>query len=121
VVIQPWDKNSLPDIEKAIFSSELSLNPNNDGKVIRINIPPLTEERRKELVKMAKSIAEQGRVSIRNIRRDANDVLKKSQKDGDISEDEMKKGLDDVQKLTDSYVKKIDGLSSDKEKEILDE
>jgi ribosome recycling factor len=121
VVIQPWDKNSLPDIEKAILSSELSLNPNNDGKVIRINIPPLTEERRKELVKMAKSLAEQGRVSIRNIRREANDTLKKEQKDGDISEDEMKKGLDEVQKITDSYVKIIDGLSSDKEKEILDE
>ena len=91
VVIQPWDRASLGDIERAIQKSELSVNPSNDGKVIRINIPPLTEERRKDLVKMAKNMAEQSRVAVRNIRRDANDELKKSQKDGTVSEDEEKR------------------------------
>jgi len=120
VVIQPWDKGLLNEIEKAIQKSELSLNPSNDGKVIRINIPPLTEERRKEYVKIAKNMAEQARVAIRNIRRDANDELKKQQKAGDISEDDAKRGEDEVQKLTDSFVEKINEALEEKEKEILE-
>jgi ribosome recycling factor len=120
VVIQPWDKSVLSEIEKAIQSSELSLNPSNDGKVIRINIPPLTEERRKELVKVAKNVAEQSRVAIRNIRRDANDELKKAQKSADISEDDEKRGIDRVQKLTDSYIEKINETIEAKEAEILE-
>ncbi len=120
VVIQPWDKALLGEIEKAIQSSELSLNPNNDGKVIRINIPPLTEERRKEIVKLAKNTAEQSRVAIRNIRRDANDELKKSEKNGDISEDDLKRGEEKVQKLTDQYVESINEIVTAKETEILE-
>jgi len=120
VVIQPWDKGLLGEIEKAIQSSELSLNPNNDGKVIRINIPPLTEERRKEIVKVAKNIAEQSRVAVRNIRRDANDELKKSEKAGDISEDDLKRGEERVQKLTDQYIEKINETVTAKETEILE-
>jgi ribosome recycling factor len=120
VVIQPWDKSLLNEIEKAIQKSELSVNPNNDGKVIRINIPPLTEERRKELVKVAKNTAEQSKVAVRNIRRDANDELKKQMKNGDISEDEEKRGTDEIQKLTDSSIKEIDSLLEEKEKEILE-
>ena len=120
VVIQPWDKSIISEIEKAIQKSELSLNPMNDGKVIRINIPPLTEERRKEFVKVAKNAAEQARVAIRNIRRDANDELKKSQKSGDISEDDEKRLEDSIQKLTDKYVEEINTLLEEKEKEILE-
>ncbi len=120
VVIQPWDKAIIGDIEKAIQKSELSVNPSNDGKVIRINIPPLTEERRKEYVKVAKNMAEQSRVSIRNVRRDANDELKKAQKDGELSEDELKRAEDDVQKLTDRYVDDVNTLLEAKEKEILE-
>lgn len=120
VVIQPWDKNLIGEIEKAIMSSELSLNPSNDGKVIRISIPPLTEDRRKDLVKMAKSIAESSRVAVRNIRRDAIDSMKKMEKDKEISEDELKLGESDIQKLTDSYVKEINGLLEVKESEIME-
>lgn len=120
VVIQPWDKSVIGAIEKAIQKSELSVNPSNDGKVIRINIPPLTEDRRKEIVKMAKNTAEQARIAIRNIRRDANDQLKKSQKDGEITEDDLKSGEDEVQKLTDTYVEKVDAALVAKEKEILE-
>lgn len=120
VVIQPWDKGALSAIERAIQTSELSVNPNNDGKVIRINIPPLTEERRKELVKVAKGSAEQSRVAVRNIRRDANDELKKAQKAGELSEDEEKRGADEIQKLTDSYIRKVDDILSAKEKEIME-
>jgi len=116
IVIQPFDKNSLGDIEKAILTSELSLNPNNDGKVIRINIPPLTGDRRKELVKQAKNVGENSRVSIRNIRRDINDSLKK----GDFTEDELKKGMDEIQKLTDQYIKDIGTIIDEKEKEIME-
>jgi len=116
IVIQPFDKNSLGDIERAILTSELGLNPSNDGKVIRISIPPLTEERRKDLVKQAKNIAENSRVSIRNIRRDANDAIKK----GDFPEDEQKKGADEIQKLTDDYIKKVNDVLSLKEKEIME-
>ncbi|TVQ26195.1 MAG: ribosome recycling factor [Spirochaetaceae bacterium] len=120
VVIQPWDKAIIGEIEKAIQKSELSLNPSNDGKVIRLNIPPLTEDRRKEYVKLAKEKAEQGRVALRNIRRDANDELKKMQKDGDISEDEQKRYEDEVQKLADTYVKTINDVLEAKEQEILE-
>ncbi len=120
VVIQPWDKSAMGDIEKAIQKSELSLNPNNDGKVIRINIPPLTEERRKDYVKLAKDKAEQGRVSVRNIRRDSLDTLKSLEKDGDISEDELKRYEDEIQKLADKYVGKINDALESKEQEILE-
>ena len=120
VVIQPWDKSLLGEIEKAIQKSELSVNPNNDGKVIRINIPPLTEERRKELVKVAKNTAEQSRVAIRNIRRDANDELKKKEKSGDLSEDVVKKGMDDIQEMTDKHIESINEMLEAKEKEIME-
>lgn len=120
IVIQPWDKGVIGDIEKAILASDLSLTPSNDGKVIRINIPPLNETRRKELVKQAKAVAENYRVSIRNVRRDMNDLLKKQQKDSEVTEDEVKKLLDEVQKLTDLYIKEIDKVAAEKEKEILE-
>ena len=121
VVIQPWDKNLIGDIEKAIRSSELSLNPSNDGKVIRIAFPPLTGERRKELVKLARNQAEQSRVSIRNIRRDGNDELKKMLKDSSITEDEESKGSAELQKLTDAYITKVNQVLEEKEKEIMEE
>jgi len=120
VVIQPWDKSVLQDVERAIQKSDLSVNPNNDGKLIRINIPPLTEERRKDLVKHAKNTAEQTRVSIRNVRRDANDELKKEQKNSDVSEDEAKRLMDEVQKLTDKYIEEVDKLLEKKENEIME-
>jgi ribosome recycling factor len=120
IVIQPWDKNLIGEIEKAIRSSELSLNPSNDGKVIRISIPPLTEERRKDLAKLAKSQAEQSRVAVRNIRRDGNEELKKLLKDGEVTEDEEGKYSEELQKLTDSYIGKVNQVLEEKEKEILD-
>jgi len=120
VVIQPWDKSLLGEIEKAIQMSELSVNPNNDGKVIRINIPPLSEERRKELVKVAKNMAEQCRISCRNIRRDAMDELKKALKNGDITEDQEKKYSDEIQKLTDRFMMEINKELEAKEKEIME-
>jgi len=116
IVIQPFDRNSIGDIEKAILSSELGLNPGNDGKIIRISIPPLNEERRKELVKQAKNLSENARVSIRNIRRDTNDQIK----NGDFTEDEQKKGTEEIQKLTDKYVEKIGEAFKVKEKEIME-
>ncbi|HAK44387.1 MAG TPA: ribosome recycling factor [Spirochaeta sp.] len=120
VVIQPWDKGLLSEIERAIQKSELSVNPSNDGKVIRIAIPPLTEDRRKEFVKVAKNMAEQSRVAIRNVRREANEALKKKQKASQITEDDEKKGADEVQKHTDNYIKEINVLLEDKEKEIME-
>ena len=120
IVIQPWDKALIGEIEKAIRSSELSLNPSNDGKLIRISIPPLTEERRKELAKLAKNNAEQSRVAIRNIRRDGNDELKKLLKDSKITEDEESKSADELQKLTDSYIVKVNQVLEEKEKEIME-
>lgn len=120
IVIQPFDKSLISEIEKAILKSELGLNPSNDGKVIRISIPPLTAERRKELVKQAKSIAENSRVAIRNIRRDGNDELKKQQKDGSITEDDLKTGETDLQKSTDKYIQDINKILEDKEKEIME-
>jgi ribosome recycling factor len=120
IVIQPWDKNLIGEIEKAIRSSELSLNPSNDGKVIRIAVPPLTEERRKELVKLAKNQAEQSRVAIRNIRRDGNDELKKLLKDSSLTEDDESKGTAELQKLTDNFIGQVNQLLEEKEKEIME-
>ncbi|RBW69875.1 ribosome recycling factor [Bacillus taeanensis] len=120
LLIQPYDKSVLSDIEKAIQKADLGLTPNNDGDVIRINIPPLTEERRKEFAKLVKKYAEDGKVAIRNVRRDANDELKKSQKNGDITEDELRRLTEDIQKLTDKYVADADSIASEKEKEIME-
>jgi len=117
--VQPYDASSLQAIEKAIISSDLGLNPSNDGKVIRINIPQLTEERRKDLVKLVKKMAEEAKVAIRNERRNANDELKKMEKNKDITEDDLKDGLDTVQEITDDYIEKIDELIEHKEEEIL--
>ena len=120
IIIQPWDKNLIVEIEKAIRTSELSLNPSNDGKVIRISVPPLTEERRKELVKLAKSQAEQSRVSVRNIRRDGNEELKKLLKDSLITEDDESKLSVELQKLTDNNINSINQVLEEKEKEIME-
>ncbi len=120
VVITPWDKGLIAEIEKAILRSELGLNPSNDGKVIRIAIPPLTADRRKELVKQAKTIAENSRVAVRNIRRDGNEELKKMQKDGSITEDELKTAEDSLQKSTDKFIAEINKIFEEKEKEILE-
>jgi len=120
VVIQPWDKALIGDIEKAIQKSELSLNPSNDGKVIRIAIPPLTEERRKDLAKQAKNYAEQSRVAIRNIRRDGNDELKKMEKEGLLTEDDLKNTEEDLQKSTDKFIQEINKILEEKEKEIME-
>ncbi len=120
IAIQPWDRNAFSGIEKAIMKSDLGLNPVNDGKIIRINIPPLTEERRKDLVKLAKKSAEEGKVALRNIRREANDALKKMKNNKKLTEDEMHKGHDEVQKITDSFVARIDQILADKEKEIME-
>lgn len=120
IVIQPWDKSVLPALEKAIQASDLGLPPNNDGKLIRLTFPPLTEERRKQLAKSAKATAEQSRVSIRNIRRDGMDELKKAQKDGEISQDVQKDLENKLQKLTDTYIAKIGEVAAAKEKEIME-
>ncbi len=120
VVIQPWDKSLIGEIEKAIQKSELSLNPSNDGKVIRIAIPPLTADRRKELTKQAKNVAEQSRVAIRNIRRDGNDELKKQQKDGLLTEDEVKTNEEALQKSNDKLIQEINRILEEKEKEIME-
>ena len=119
LMINPWDKSAMKEIEKAIRNSDLGLNPTNDGDVIRINVPALTEERRKELCKQAKKAAEEFEVRIRNERRDANDRLKKLEKEGEITEDDLKKAQDNVQKMTDKYVKEIDTLLDAKEKDIM--
>jgi ribosome recycling factor len=119
LTVQPWDQTQLGAIEKAIRSADLGLNPSNDGKLVRIPIPPLTEERRKQLAKQVHEIAEEHRTAVRNIRRDANDRLKKLLKDKAISEDNERTGLDDVQKLTNTYIGKIDELARTKEQEIL--
>jgi ribosome recycling factor len=120
IVIQPWDRTLFSEIEKAILRSELALNPSNDGKVIRIAIPPLTEQRRKELAKTAKAIAEQSRVAIRNIRRDGLEDLKKLQSSDHIPEDQLKKEEEELQKLTDSYISQISKVLEEKEKEIME-
>ncbi|MGR3763891.1 ribosome recycling factor [Rossellomorea sp. NS-SX7] len=120
LVIQPYDKSALGDIEKAILKSDLGITPTSDGNILRIVIPALTEERRKDLVKLVKKEAEDAKVAIRNIRRDANDDLKKKEKNGDITEDDLRGFSDDVQKATDESIAKIDSISKEKEKEILE-
>jgi ribosome recycling factor len=120
LVIQPYDKSALGDIEKAILKSDLGITPTSDGNIIRIVVPALTEERRKELVKLVKKEAEDAKVAIRNIRRDANDDLKKKEKNGDITEDDLRGYSDDVQKATDESIVKIDSIAKDKEQEMLE-
>jgi ribosome recycling factor len=120
IMIQPWDVSVIKDVEKAILKSDLGLTPSNDGKVIRISIPPLTEERRKQLVKVIYKKSEEHKISVRNIRRDTNDLLKSLKKDGDISEDDAFKAQDQVQKITDEHIKLIDDVCKNKEKEILE-
>jgi ribosome recycling factor len=120
IVIQPFDPSSLEFIEKAIMSSDVGLTPNNDGSVIRLNIPTLTEERRKDLVKVVHKIIEEGRVAVRNIRRDANDLLKKSEKDNDLSEDNFRRATDNIQEMTDEHIKNLNQIEEAKEKDILD-
>ena len=120
LAIQPWDKGGMALIEKAILKSDLGLTPVNDGKVIRISIPPLTEERRKDLSKVAKKYSEEGKVALRNIRRDANEGLKKLEKDKVLTEDDLKKATEEVQKLTDKFVVLVDKKLQAKEKEIMD-
>jgi len=119
IQIQPWESRLIKDIEKAIIASDLGLTPSNDGKVIRLVFPELTEERRKEIVKDVKKRAENTKVAIRNIRRDANDAIKKMNKANEISEDEVKSLEDEIQKLTDKYIEKIDKLMEEKSKEVL--
>ena len=120
ITVQPWDPTLVPAIEKAILKSGLGITPVSDGKVIRLAMPPLTEERRKELVKVVRKLAEDGRVAVRNVRRDANDRLKALEKDKKISEDELRKGLDEIQNLTNRIIKELDDLLARKEKEILE-
>ena len=120
IVIQPFDPNSLDIIDKSIIASDIGLTPNNDGNVIRLNIPSLTEERRKELVKVVYKIIEEGRVSVRNIRRDANDHLKKHEKDHELSKDNLKRAMDNIQEMTNEHIKDLNQLQDSKEKEIME-
>jgi ribosome recycling factor len=120
IAIQPWEQRIIPEIEKAIMKSDLGLTPMNDGKMIRINIPVLTEERRKQLVKVVRKRAEEAKVAVRNIRREANDELKKLEKGEHISEDDVKKEQEEIQKVTDSFIKKVDEILGHKEKEIME-
>ncbi|RJR17371.1 MAG: ribosome recycling factor [Desulfobacteraceae bacterium] len=119
ITIQPWDKSIIGSIEKAILKSELGLTPMNDGKILRISIPPLTEERRKELVKVARKMAEESKIAIRNQRREANELFKELKNEKEISEDELFRCQEEVQEITDDFIKKIDGVTAEKEKEIL--
>ncbi len=120
ITIQPWDVSAIKEIEKAILKSDLGLTPANDGKLIRISIPPLTEDRRKELVRVVNKTCEEYKVAVRNIRRDANELIKGFKKDGDISEDDAFKSQDQIQNITDEFVKEIDEIGTAKEKEILE-
>ncbi|NNV04991.1 ribosome recycling factor [Geobacillus sp. C56-T2] len=120
LVIQPYDKSVIKEMEKAILASDLGLTPSNDGSVIRLVIPPLTEERRRELAKLVKKYSEDAKVAVRNIRRDANDELKKLEKNGEITEDELRSYTDEVQKLTDDHIAKIDAITKEKEKEVME-
>jgi len=120
IVIQPWDKSMIEAISKGIQKANLGLSPTNDGNVIRIGIPPLTEERRKDLVKIVKKMGEEAKISVRNIRREANENLKKLEKDKALSEDESHRAMDEVQKATDVKIKEIDGIQEEKQKEILE-
>jgi len=120
IMIQPWDSSTLKEIEKAIMASELGINPSNDGKLIRLVIPVLTEERRKELLKVVKKETENAKIAIRNIRRDANEDLKKLEKSSELTKDDLKKSEEDMQKLTDKYIKHVEDIYREKEKEILE-
>ncbi|MGO0122694.1 ribosome recycling factor [Desulfothermobacter acidiphilus] len=120
LVIQPWDRSTINDIEKAILKSDLGITPTNDGQVIRLALPQLTQQRREELVRLARKRAEEARVAVRNLRREANDELKEKQKKENVSEDEIKRLQGEVQKLTEKYIKEIDTLLAAKEKEILE-
>ncbi|MBI5740552.1 MAG: ribosome recycling factor [Nitrospirae bacterium] len=120
ITIQPWDPKQISDIERAIQKSDLGLNPSNDGKIIRLAIPPLTEERRKEIVKHVHKRGEEAKVAVRNIRRDSNEEMKKLEKDKHVSEDDTKRAIEEIQKITDSYIKKIDEIVSHKEKEVME-
>jgi ribosome recycling factor len=120
ILIQPWDASLIKEIEKAIMTSELGINPTNDGKTIRLVIPPLTEERRKDLIKLVKKETENAKIAVRNIRRDANEELKKLEKASELTKDDHKKAEEEMQKLTDKYIKLIDDVLKDKEKEILE-
>ena len=120
LLIQPWDASTVKDIERAILTSDIGINPQNDGKIIRLNFPPLTEERRKDIVKDVRKKAEEGKVAIRNIRRDSIDKLKAMKKAGDITEDDETKGEKDIQTTTDKFIKDIDALAAAKEKEIME-
>ncbi|MBI5571748.1 MAG: ribosome recycling factor [Desulfomonile tiedjei] len=120
IAIQPWDSKAMPDIEKAILKSELGLNPSNDGKIVRIVLPPLTNERRKELVKVVRKMGEEFKVQVRNHRRDANELLKEMKKEKQISEDELHRAQETVQKATDEFITKVDGIMAEKEAEIME-
>lgn len=120
LVVQPWDRNSLHEIEKTILKSDLGLNPSNDGNVIRLRIPPLSEERRQELIKGVHKRIEEGRIAIRNVRRDALEELKKSEKSKEISQDELKRAIDQLQKLTDGFIANAEQVGKDKEAELLE-
>ena len=120
ITVQPWEKKLIPEIEKAILKADLGLNPTSDGVLVRIAIPPLTEERRKEMVKLIKRMGEETKIAIRNIRRDANDSLKKLEKEKEISEDELKRGEKEVQEVTDQFVKRTDDVVATKEKEVME-
>ena len=120
ITIQPWEKNLIGEIEKAILKADLGLNPNSDGQVIRLVFPPLTEERRREMVKQVKRMGEDAKVGIRSVRREANDTLKKLEKDKDITEDEQKRGEKEIQDLTDDYVARVDKVIEEKEKDLME-
>jgi len=120
ITIQPWEKNLVGEIEKAILKSDLGLNPSSDGQIIRLIFPPLTEERRKEMVKQVKRMGEDAKVAVRNARRDGNDTLKKLEKDKEITEDELKRGEKEIQELTDDYVARVDQVVAEKEKDLME-
>lgn len=120
ITIQPWDRGAFASVEKAILKSDLGLTPVNDGKIIRISIPPLTEDRRKELGKLARKSGEEAKVAVRNVRRDAVDFVKKAQKKGELTEDDQKKAEKDIQDLTDKYIKKVDEMCGKKDKELME-
>lgn len=120
IIVQPWDKTTLADIERAILGANIGITPENDGNLIRLPFQPLTEDKRKEIVRDLKQLGEDARVAIRNIRRDANDVIKKMQRDGDISEDDEMRNFKEIQDLTDEWIKKINDVESSKEKEIME-
>ena len=119
IVIQPWDISVLKEIEKAILASDIGINPNNDGKVIRLTFPELTEERRKEIVKDIRKMTEETRIAVRSVRREGIDIAKSEQKEGNITEDELKHAEDEIQKITDKYIEKVDDILAKKEKEIM--